>query len=630
MRKIDPFLMNKLRQSVQTMGTNANPKMQIAVAKARNSVMDNSYWTVETINEGGVLGDVSVVPRRNNPFGRPNRIYAIVVEGGVVKTLIREFPDKFKDGFKYQFTIGQGSNVAIAFDGEWQRHRASWRLVTHEKPWVFWVTNGELFTQHWDDEDTRRTLANNVIFCKAIRGWKNLNLADKDQGIVIGYIKTDGKVYYRNYCQMLDLSYIWEGERQVTEFTGNAHSLNLFLTNDYRLGFTVADTSDDIYWYITDRNWAGMALEPGHVYIPSFKISGSVMNSLDPLEYLDLFHDEEGSIAKVPSFVIEPLSTHEVPLVWVRDTVNDILEVWNESVLIEGEEDWGKVLYVKMTHYIINASPLDFHIKDIFGRTYVADSIELVSVGLNYLYKLIFEEDNNFNNVDQEGTLWFSPTTGTNGKNELWDETFMVFYPVNLEPEELPLPEFVSASSNAEGTELCIEFSQAIMESSEGGFLTDGFVLTGEEYRWIDGPTHNGELKPMIIGIEEVDFGVDNLHLTLRLNSSTPFNNLCNLIGPLTISYNGLIGGLRGAGGSVLDFTETVVLDNLVQQPNPAGHHGYAFVPEFHIVGSSMGTLGILTFHEKYHGGGNVAYVPQHHISGSEMGDLDPADVVNP
>ena len=48
--------------------------------------------------------------------------------------------------------MGLGSSVAIAFNGYWERYRKLWRLITEEKPWIFWVdSTGVLWRQHWDD-----------------------------------------------------------------------------------------------------------------------------------------------------------------------------------------------------------------------------------------------------------------------------------------------------------------------------------------------------------------------------------------------------------------------------------------------------------------------------------------------
>ena len=158
MRKIDPYLNEKLNSSMQTPANNSDPKMNVRISRARTTVMDSDYWTVETIREGNNLSDVSVAPRRFKPYGTPNRIYEIHVNDGQVGTSVREYPDKLKDGFVYQFGLG-GSSVGIAFDGEWKKYRKLWRLVTEDKPWIFWVDDKNiLWKQYWDEGDTKRQI----------------------------------------------------------------------------------------------------------------------------------------------------------------------------------------------------------------------------------------------------------------------------------------------------------------------------------------------------------------------------------------------------------------------------------------------------------------------------------------
>lgn len=430
MRNIDPSLLKKLEKNNQTKYEKANPRMSVAVARARNAVMDSTYWVREEIRTGPNLGDVSVAPRRMRRNGPPNRIYEIHVYNGEVRTSIREYPDKFKDGFKHQFTIGQGSNVAIAFDGEWQRHRASWRLVTHEKPWIFWVTNGELFTQHWDDEDTRRTLASNVIFCKAIRGWKNLNMADKDQGIVVGYIKSDGKVYYRNYCQLLDLSYTWEPERQVTEFTGTALSLNLFITNDYRMGFVVEDSLNDIYWYITDRNWAGMAISADTLSVAPAELSVDLI----PIQYYDGFMPDE-TISVAPAEL-------GVTLLY-GDTDNDFKAMNAPKTMLdelnEPYEDWGWIIDLTIDHPIPSLTLANVTATNLDNSTVIQmASIEKVD-DFNYRLHVSDVVESGLNNV--YGDIQVDITGAINPAGYTYISMTHTFTPINLVPTLIPVPE---------------------------------------------------------------------------------------------------------------------------------------------------------------------------------------------
>ena len=283
MRHTTTSLNEKLESSQQTPANKADPKMSIQVSRARMTVMDSDYWTVETIREKANLGDIGIAPRRFRPYGQPNRIYEIHVDNGIVGTSIREYPDTFKDGWKDQFTLGVGSSVALAFDGNWQRYRSAWRLVTEEKPWIFWVdSGGALWRQLWDDESSISQLDSSVTYVRAIRAWRNLYSSELDQGIVVGYIKTDGTVWYRNYCRQADGTVTWEVARQIPSISNAVH-LNLFLTNDYRVGFCIEKSNKEIQWIITQRNWAGMALIPE-------KIQASLVLSeikLIPIAYSD-------------------------------------------------------------------------------------------------------------------------------------------------------------------------------------------------------------------------------------------------------------------------------------------------------------------------------------------------------
>lgn len=290
MRQLPSNLSSKINQSLQTIGNNANPKMEVTVARAKSTVYDSTYWTVETIREIGGLGDVSVAPRRLKAYGRPDRIYEIHVRDGQVYTSIREYPDRLREGFKTQFSLGAGSSVGLAFNGNWERYRKFYRLVTEDKPWVSWVDSGGiLWVQRWDEVDTKFQLSTDVQKVKMIRGWKNLVILHQDHGIVIGYIKTDGKVYYRNYCIQEDGSEVWEYEKELTSFTGVAANINLFITNDYRSGFMIEDNLGKVYWFITHRNWGGMA-SPAEYINTSIK---DIKMEVIPIKYHEAYLDDE-------------------------------------------------------------------------------------------------------------------------------------------------------------------------------------------------------------------------------------------------------------------------------------------------------------------------------------------------
>lgn len=420
MRQISPDLLAKLNSNMQTPANNAQPRMSVQVSRARSAVVDSTYWTVETIRSKAGLGDISLAPRRLKPYGRPDRIYEVHVDNGIVKTTIREYPDLLSGGWVHQFDLGAGSAVALAFDGEWSLWRKKWRLKTYEKPWIMWVdASNVLWAQHWDDALTLVQLATGVTKVKAMRGWKNKYYPERDQGIVVGYIKTDGFLYYRSYCQDISGVQAWEMERAVAEITFQITNLNLFLLNDYRMGFVVQDITNQIHWLISERNWAGMAI--GVETLVAAPFGASV--EYDFIEYPEAYHTESifGAISEVTA-----------RLLWAVP-YNAILSAENEP---DELDNWGYSITVEFEHGLTTPSPTDFSLTDensalfqVLGITHVSDNI----------YTL---ETSDFNNAYGNLSINFTGGGITKGENEQDMISFSYsFLPTNLVPTFIPVPE---------------------------------------------------------------------------------------------------------------------------------------------------------------------------------------------
>ncbi len=422
MRSIDPSLLSKINKQNQTIYNNANPKMSIQVSRAKTTVTDSSYWTVETIREKAGLGDLSLAARRQKAYGPPNRIYNIYVDNGVIKTAIREYPDYLKEKWKDQFNLGAGSAVAIVFDGEWEYYRKKWQLKTYENPWLFWVNSGILKAQLWDDVNTNVELATNVTKVKAIRGWKNVNFLDRDQGVIAGYIKTDGKLYYRNYCTQLDGNTVWESERQVVEFTGIAVNLNLFITNDYRVGFVIEDNLGKIHWIITDRNWAGMAIAPEKLIAYPYEIK------------LDLVELDRHKVVTEEYLKAYP---YEIGLnLLFSSTENSILLAEN---LPNELDDWGWIIEFKVqnpitdltldriivTDMLANTPILIENMEDLGNNKYRLNVSNIVEVGINNVL----------------GDIQIGIANVFNEAGYQYESIDYTFTPQNLVPTGIPLPE---------------------------------------------------------------------------------------------------------------------------------------------------------------------------------------------
>ncbi len=431
MRSLPESLQSKLSQQMQTVHNDADPRMEVIVARARAEVVDYTYWTVETIREKSGLGDISVAPRRFRPYGPPNRVYEIHVHNGEVKTAIREYPDRLKDGWQDQFSLGEGSSVAIAFDGHWERYRKLWRLVTNEKPWIFWVDNaGILWRQHWDDVPTKTQLDIGVSKVKAIRAWKNVNLPDHDQGIVVGYIKTDGTVWYRNYCQQADYSYVWESPRQLTDFTGTAVNLNLFLSNDYRMGFVVEDSTHQVHWFVTPRNWAGMALEQDII-----AVTAKAEVALTEVTYHRAVEKE-----------IVTVSANAGVAFLFGATDNTIIGFENLPMTRFNEEeeeyqDWGFIVRVTLDYSAVNIPTITL-VDTEYNSQIPVSYVEEVAGSGGYQFDVYIDDvaaEFGMNTVQQ--TVQVTVSGAINEAGYTYDTMVEEFTPVNLVPPALALPE---------------------------------------------------------------------------------------------------------------------------------------------------------------------------------------------
>lgn len=420
MRSITPQFKEKLESTEQTPANNADPKMRIKVSRARSTVMDSHYWTVETIREKPGLGEISLAPKRERAYGDPTRIYEIHIDEGIIKTAIREYPDSLKGGWKPQFIIGSGLSVAIAFDGYWQYYRKNWRLVTDPEPLISWVDDANtLWCQLWDDDSSRVELAQNAIRVRMIRAWKNVNMPDKDQGLVVAYIKTDGKVYYRNWCQRHDYFFEWEDEREVAEFEGAAVSFNLFITNDYRMGFVIEDDSGQIHWLITGRNWAGMALGTDQILVDASLEVGLLAVTYhkgEETERIDLSAKAETAYR-------------------FGSTINSIaaMNVPDET------DDWGRLIDIHSQHPIEVISLGNIVATDLDSGTGIQLSqVEALSKEHFRLY-ISDTIESGINNVS--GDIRVTVTGAVNEAGYQFTNMESTFTPQNLTPEGVPLPE---------------------------------------------------------------------------------------------------------------------------------------------------------------------------------------------
>ena len=81
----DSRLLEKINELNKKLYNNATLNMSMKVSRATPIVTDNAHWNTEEIRTKEGLGDLSVAARRILPYGRPDKLYNIYVDNGLLK-----------------------------------------------------------------------------------------------------------------------------------------------------------------------------------------------------------------------------------------------------------------------------------------------------------------------------------------------------------------------------------------------------------------------------------------------------------------------------------------------------------------------------------------------------------------
>lgn len=198
---------------------------------------------------------------------------------------------------------------AIELDGYWAKLGDKQILVSTGYPYMFWVRpDGYLYAQRYNSSEAPRQMAGDVVMCMAIRGYGSTEELEKDQGIVLAYLKDDGSAYYKNFARDADGNSSWSGENGIP-FPAPLKSLSAFRGVDYNINF-VGATDDTMYMTPTSRVWTSMAVPKERV-----KVAGmSASIALHDVTYHDLYaRDVERVTASVSASVC--LDTPIIPAI---------------------------------------------------------------------------------------------------------------------------------------------------------------------------------------------------------------------------------------------------------------------------------------------------------------------------
>ena len=307
MRYIPSSIIEKVKKLHQTKAENADPKINLVMQRTHRYIEQGSLLSPYDLWERSNLGPLDIAIRRENRMTAPDKLYLIYIESGIAKVAWIDYIKSIEDKNEWEFLyeLGPAVDVAAEFDGHWERTSpdaevcfdspAQWSHVTAGEPYFFRVLpDGSLVVQQ--GQGPLVTLADTAVTkVSALRGWKNVYRWKHDHGLICAYIRSN-TVCYRNYAnqgtETEHLPPAWENERAVTQLPYPAQNVSLFRTNDFRVGF-LAESNGEIFWTVTDRNWAGMAIRQ-HTVIAT---SSDILTQMLEVVYRSAYTDHTVAVA---------------------------------------------------------------------------------------------------------------------------------------------------------------------------------------------------------------------------------------------------------------------------------------------------------------------------------------------
>ena len=182
-----------------------------------------------------------------------------------------------------------------------------------------------------------------------------------------------------------------------------------------------SDTSGNIHWLITERNWAGMAIAPETISASPV----SLKINMKEIDYKNIYPTE--TLTAAPTSM-------EARLLYA-DTDNDVsaINIPNES------DNWGWIIKVEFDHPVPELTLSNTTVTNLENLT----TIELSSIEKqsDFTYKLNVSDvvESGINNVEED--IKVDITAALNPAGYEYINMASTFTPLNLVPTFIPLPE---------------------------------------------------------------------------------------------------------------------------------------------------------------------------------------------
>jgi hypothetical protein len=197
----------------------------------------------------------------------PSEIYAVGVDKGVAYVRSRSYKEtNVNVAWTAIGTLGPASSAAVEFDGDWvlRPETEQYTIETEDEPWYFWVNNSILYAIHGlpSELNTPTILSHSVQRdIKVVKGYGNISLPERDQGLIVCYIDLDGYPKYCSYAyDAIAGRKVWAGPFVLPVLPYKYDYVNVHRLNDYRVAFELSGTEN--VWILSSRTYVGQSVLP--------------------------------------------------------------------------------------------------------------------------------------------------------------------------------------------------------------------------------------------------------------------------------------------------------------------------------------------------------------------------------
>lgn len=536
MRNIDTVLEERINSSMQTIGENANPAVQMRIQRHDVPLHDEELIERSRIVHRAGLTDSDVAVCHPYFEREDGRIWVAYVREGILHVKWAENMEilsrsEWNDYWFTDYAIA----CSIAFDSKVKHNpQGIWEFITEEIPWVFWVTpEGQLKAKLCTPlgQYEHELAIANVTDVSAVRGASG-DYGNWDFGLNVFFVM-GGNLYYR---QMINDVWYDAELIQHPDLNGlTIQKIKAFNTWDYRAGVQILTSDGDLYELYSYTEGLGTRSQEHTMinYIEgsmgNFKLQYVGESSFQTKEHTSIgYHDNE----------IYNYSTNtEIPK--KAENVSDI------------NGNWGTTIEIRMSEKATGALNTDFSLTD------GTNIYQCMGVIYNKrIIRLAFQDFNdamgNLTVIYTPGTL-ATPIADVNGFS-------ITFTPEHLGEYIPPVPKVVSAANDGERT-ITVNFDRDLYNASTD--ISEHLTVYSNKFAFYpDYPTSNTERINLTIASTQAVSG-NNRAIQINLTDT-----IKGAIGDVGILYDGF-GGLNGENGNVEAFDKTFTPTDLPWFVNP-------------------------------------------------------------